>query len=173
MADPFSSSGESPVALLTLFSGLPHFLALNRLPSNPSILAKHSSQRSTHKMDMVGHQTICPYLQTKALTICCQPYLVSDEIGFIFEDRLSIVSALGNMVRISFYNCSCYSWHALKISLLIVFVSYIRNKPLTLFLLFLLAAVKPGIVPEEPPRAYLPEQSLFVSVIARPLRATY
>ena len=68
------------------------------------------------EMNMICHETISPDFKAIFLTVFFKPVKILLKVIVIVKDRILIVAPLGDMMRITNGNGSCYSWHVETIS---------------------------------------------------------
>jgi len=75
-------------------------------------------------MNMITHQTVCPYRNTLFLTIAFQRFFIILSVFIIKKYVGSVISTLGYMMRILYRYDSCYPWHVFVLSYRTCYVNY-------------------------------------------------
>lgn len=69
------------------------------------------SSRHTDEMNVVIHEAVCPDLEGIAITVFLEPFKVLQKIAISLENRVTIVSALSDMVGVSGGYDASYTGH--------------------------------------------------------------
>ena len=69
-------------------------------------------------MDMVCHETICQDFETILPAVFFDPAKMLFEVIMIVKDGVLVAAPLGDVMRITNSDGSCYSWHKGKVTIL-------------------------------------------------------